>query len=449
MSKLPRRFLALARRARAFATCITALCLPALAGHDAACAQAPPPCVASASWVNAPQMQLSVPSPEPFCAFHQFAWQSFLALIQNNAYLSLMPSINVFVPTGTPMAWTNKPNPLSLGQIHKEAGDEEPLIAQSGQMVQFDIRMNRSYYDYIVNQKLWNTAGFNALCSKIDPPTEKQDPLDPLGSLELKTAWLPMNCDPHTNQFVCSTDRRYGLVGFHLVQKISDHQEWIWASFEHVANGPDCSALGSSSPLGGAWTFYDGKHQPCGGAGQPVCSAALCTPACNVYQETGGPSNVCRATPIAADGTDTTGGGPLVVSLNQSVHGLLSNPQLLALKNYDLVGTLWFRPGLTAPPPQGSSNPPIGQTFIGSTDLSNTTMETYKQDTNCYSCHVTASFTFDYNKPGTPFGDAVSSEADFSHMFRIMQGPDPVNPCGASKQKVRAKVKLMSAHSGT
>src|SRR5204863_135811 len=121
-----------------------------------------PTCVASASWVNSPQMQLSVPQPEPFCAFHQFAWQNFLALIQNNGYLSFMPSINVFVATGTPMPWTNKPNPLSLGQIHKEAGDEDPLIAQSGQMTQFDIRMNRSFYNYIVKNQLWNTKGFNA-----------------------------------------------------------------------------------------------------------------------------------------------------------------------------------------------------------------------------------------------------------------------------------------------
>src|SRR5204862_5340920 len=138
--------------------------------------------------------------------------------------------------------------------------------------------------------------------------------------------------------------------------------------------------------------------------------------------------------------------GPLVANLNQSVHALLQNPQLLALKNYDLVGTIWFKPGLTAPPPHGSTNPPAGQVFIGSTDLSNTTMETYRQSTNCYSCHFTDAFTFDYNKPGTAFGDAVSSEADFSHMFRIMQGPGPATPSGASRQKTRAKLTLMSSH---
>ena len=430
---------------RAFAS---TLALFALLGVRSAAAQDPAACAASASWVNSPQMQLSVPAPEPFCAFHQFAWQNFLALIQNNGYLSFMPSINVFVASGTPMPWTNKPNPLSLGQIHKEAGDENPLIAQSGQMTQFDIRMNRSFYNYIVQNQLWNTKGFNALCTAINPPTEKQDPQDPLGSLELKTAWLPMACDPRTNQYVCSSDRKYGLVGFHLVQKISDHQEWIWATFEHVGNAPDCSALDSQNPLGGPWTYYNGKHQPCGGPGQPVCSAALCSPACNVFQQTGGPSNVCRQTPIASDGTTGTGGGPLVVNLNQSVHSLLTNPQLLALKNYNLVGTLWFKPGLTAPPAKGSKNPPDGQIFIGSTELANTTMETYLQSTNCYSCHVTASFTFDYNKPGTAFGDAVSSEADFSHMFRIMQGPEPANPCGASKQKARVKLRMMSGHTG-
>ena len=405
--------------------------------------QPPPPCVANASWVNNPQMQLSVPQPEPFCAFHQFAWQNFPALIQNKSYLSLMPTAMVFTTSGQPSPWIGRPIPLVLGPIHKEAGDEKPLVAQSGQMVQFDLRLNRSYYDYITKNQLWNTKGFNAMCTNIDAPVEKTDPADPLGALELKTAWLPMACNPATNQYLCSPDGKYGLIGFHLVQKISDHQEWIWATFEHVSNAPDCTALGSTAPVGN-WSLYNGKHQPCGGPGQPACSAAMCSPACNVYQETGGPSNVCRQTPIVTDGTESTGGGPLVVSLNQSVHSLIANSGLLALKNYNLVGTLWFRPGLTAPPAQGSSNPPAGQTFIGSTELANTTMETYLQNTNCYSCHVTAFFNFDYNAPGTPFGDAASSEADFSHIFRIMQGPDPTNPCGTSTQKVRQKTSWRS-----
>lgn len=128
------------------------------------------------------------------------------------------------------------------------------------------------------------------------------------------------------------------------------------------------------------------------------------------------------------------------------MHSLLTNSGLLALKNYNLVDTVWFRPGLTAPPQQGSTNPPAGQVFIGSTELSNTTMATYRQSTNCYSCHFTAAFNFHYNMPGTPFGDAASSEADFSHIFRIMQGADPANPRGVSKQKVRERVRMMIGH---
>ena len=212
----------------------------------------------------------------------------------------------------------------------------------------------------------------------------------------MKTAWLPMACNPANNQYVCSTDGKYGLVGFHLVQKISNHQEWIWASFEHVANAPDCADLHQTPPAPfTSWNFFNNEYYPCVSGS---CTPTDCQPTCNLYQAQG-PSNVCRVTPIAQDDTQSSG-GPLVVQLNASVHSLLQNPKLTALKNYNLVGTLWFKPGLTAPPPLGSNNPPNGQIFIGSTALANTTMETYLQQTNCYSCHVTASFTFTYNHPG-------------------------------------------------
>jgi hypothetical protein len=402
---------------------LSAALLLAIAGAAPAGAQGT--CTAQASWVNNPKLQATIGGGESFCAFHQFAWQNFLALMQKNAYLTLMPTPKVFVASGTPAPWTGGPQPLMLGDIDKEAGVEEPLVAQNGQTVQFDIRMNRTFYDYVVGKKLYITTNFNQLCSNIDMPWEGQDPNDPLGSIEVKSSWIPMPCQAGANTYVCSPDGNYALAGFHVVQKIGDHQEWIWASFEHVANVPDCSNLNQKPPSPfSSWSFFNGKFQPCA-PGQ--CTEDSCTPACNTFQSTGA-SNVCRLNPIATNGTKT-GGGPLVASLNASVQSLITNPALLALKNYNLVGTLWFKPGLTAPPPVGSNNPPAGQQFIGSVALANTTMETYLQDFNCYACHITAQTQLNYNKPGTPFGDATASNADFSHLFRLMQGPDPTNPC--------------------
>lgn len=215
-------------------------------------------CVADPSWVNDPVLLATIPGGgETFCSFHQFAWQNFLTLIQKNAFLTFVPSDRVFVATGTPAPWTNSPSPLSLGQLIKEAGSKKPLVAQNGQMVQFDVRINRSWYDAVVADRLYTTAqAFNRLCTNIDAPIENQDPNDKFGAIELKSSWLPMNCTPQSG-YVCSTDGKYGLTGMHIVQKMSNHQEWVWASFEHVANSPDCVALGSKPPAPfGKWSFF-------------------------------------------------------------------------------------------------------------------------------------------------------------------------------------------------
>jgi hypothetical protein len=146
-------------------------------------------------------------------------------------------------------------------------------------------------------------------------------------------------------------------------------------------------------------------------------------------------------TPIAQDGTAATGGGPLVASINSSVQSLITNSQLLALKNYVLVGTLWLKPGLKALPPTNSTNPPAGQQFIGSTQLANTTMETYLQSINCYQCHSPGTVNLTYNAPGVSFADAQSSQADFSHIFRVIQGPQITSgPC-ASSSAAKSKAK--------
>lgn len=401
-------------------------------------------CLADPSWVNDPVLLATIPGGgETFCSFHQFAWQNFLTLIQKNAFLTFVPSDRVFVATGAPAPWTNSPKPLSLGQLIKEAGSKKPLVAQNGQMVQFDVRINRSWYDAVVSDRLYTTAGFNRLCTNINAPIENQDPNDKFGAIELKSSWLPMNCTPQSGD-VCSTDGKYGLTGMHIVQKMSNHQEWVWASFEHVANSPDCVALGAKPPAPfGKWSFFNGDFTPCGGPGQPTCSAKNCNPTCNVYQTTGA-SNVCRQTPIATDDLDGSG-GPLVVQLNASVHSMLTNPNLTVLKNYDLVGTLWFQKGLTAKPALDASNPPAGQRFIGSVDLANTTMETYTQQLNCYSCHVTSLYQFSYNQPKTAFGDLVSSEADFSHLFSIQQGSNVTPPCQNVPPAVRAAAAAKSS----
>ena len=47
---------------------------------------------------------------------------------------------------------------------------------------------------------------------------------------------------------------KFGLVGFHLVWKFTGQENWIWATFEHIKNGPP---EGDTEAYKKKWTFFD------------------------------------------------------------------------------------------------------------------------------------------------------------------------------------------------
>src|SRR5207248_6019902 len=74
------------------------------------------------------------------------------------------------------------------------------------------------------------------------------------------------------------------------------HGEWIWMSFEHVDNDPDCypggdEPIAAAGPTGSPWSFFNP-----GTAGQSVMGSHLC----EVTSSTGTPQ--CNANPAAGDG---------------------------------------------------------------------------------------------------------------------------------------------------
>ncbi len=68
-----------------------------------------------------------------------------------------------------------------------------------------------------------------------------------------RISWLPGGVPGDASS---TRNGRFGLVGMHIVQKTQTHGEWIWASFEHVANDPDCypggdlATIAAQSPIG-------------------------------------------------------------------------------------------------------------------------------------------------------------------------------------------------------
>jgi hypothetical protein len=394
-----------------------------------------------------------VPQNQIFCDFHTFAWNQFIYLTQMQAdpnnggavtplFLHMAPWYNVLLPNGSPAPGAYPGGSTALqtaGLDQAQAGDDDHLVDVAGNTVLYDIRFNQTMYQAIVSGNLYTESLYSKACQPNAagvcanplwlPPTAVTQPAT-TGSLEVKTAWrdfgAPSNC-PSTS-FYCNG--RFGLVGMHIVQKTQTHGEWIWASFEHVANDPDCYPFGDTpiapaSSLGIPWSFFNPQTAGQGVMDSQICEVTGTSPQCNAnpkYQITKKISlykavNVCRTDYLPPGGASAINcavvpDGPPQQSSNSSGNVACLNatfqPQMQGVwRNYKMIGSLWIR-GTTGPtqpftvqifqPPQKGE--PAGQP-VGFPNLANTTMETWLQSgstgydpfgTNatqagCFLCH--------------------------------------------------------------
>ncbi len=404
-------------------------------------------CTASSSWVSNPTLPSSVPGNESnHCDFAIFSWQSFLALMQvadkgtgQLLFETYMDTDGMFPASGTPNAWGQEPWPLTLTEI-TQAGSGNDIIAQSGVEVFYDMSVNETMYNYINGNMLYNSTCFNAGGMNIhNPPTSSTDTSNE--SIELKTAWLPMaSCD--SSKYHCTTaiingqKANVGLIGMHIVHKLPDHQEWIWSTFEHIDNAPDCTQV-TNPPSGySSWNFFKTGFVATGSA-CPACasedgSGCAASTQCNTFVSETQVPNICRVTPLAtvtcnSGDTNLNDDPNNTACLNASVQSILGSSSVWS--NYQLVGTIWFKPGMSAPASSSSPFPPSGQTIVGNQPsgstaqmLSNSVMETYTQQAtqNCFGCHTTAFKAFSASSAET------SGHADFSHIFNRIQQTNTV-----------------------
>lgn len=178
------------------------------------------------------------------------------------------------------------------------------------------------------------------------------------------------------------------LVGVHFVATVAGHPEMIWASFEHFGNTPNAAynytpTSGSGSvpaDTTGNWLFcvtncptgtsFNHPHAQVSGSnivGLPSGSPVA-------------PSNTQRTNPWGLPGTAaaSVASNTQIVSINHSVISQLISGDMR--KNYFMLGATWTLGGL---PP--TNTPPSQQ--VGTNVMANSTMETYAQGTNCFTCH--------------------------------------------------------------
>lgn len=251
------------------------------------------------------------------------------------------------------------------------------LTDRKGRLVRFEIRMNRSAFEYVVAHRLYD--------SRVQARAEAVD--FPEGAAILKAAWRELEpgeeprylarraqvCDEESGGCVLRT---VGLVGFHLMVKTAAAPQWVWSTFEHVDNvaGPQPS-------------FYD-----------PACRE--CAALENRQTPAGIPNQVTRVQPIPAQDPVCTEPGFVdnVAAVNRAIRAALAAEET-PLANYEMIDTQW--PFLKGTP----------STVFHATPalLANTTMETFIQPTSsCMGCHamarslradkfVAADFTFTLN----------------------------------------------------
>ncbi len=253
----------------------------------------------------------------------------------------------IFLPEGAePPPWES-PLPRerhlteNLQAVQSDGTLPATLTDRYGHVVRYEVRVNKILFDYIRSHKLYDSRQ-QALAERVDYPD---------GAMAVKASWreLEPGEEPEFLTRECvvfemkngkpgrKRRRTMGLVGLHIVQKTSSAPQWTWATFEHQGNTEGSMAS--------------------------FCPPAVPETQVNVQTKPGKPNLVHRLRQIPASLQQRNR------AQQQALHEARS-----VLQNYELVGVQW-------PTPEGSVEP---------ASLSNTTMESFVQESSCQGCHTAA-----------------------------------------------------------
>jgi hypothetical protein len=295
--------------------------------------------------------------------------------------------------------------------------DENVLMAQNGSLVYYAIQVNDVYAYFLTGTKnggispqptqfpttqpeLDQITAFGAAHSKTFPDPNalaivvKSSWIETTGldvsKFVTMTATIPTYDTSDPAHWVQNGSRqtRLALVGMHVVGSAAAHLEMIWSTFEHVDNTRNAqfvytntagNILTAPQLNGGTWLFSE--TPPTDSPNQPrmVANGANIDA---IPGETIGPSDILRINPWGSryptNETQAAFFAPAnseVISFNRSIVGMLADGDVR--KNYLMIGTTWT---ITGGPPNDTNQ-------VGTNQLANSTMETFFQPSNCFSCH--------------------------------------------------------------
>ena len=238
--------------------------------------------------------------PEAQRLFDIFAWQAFIALnwpakadgtpdrdkdMSDNTsprvWMSWRTNESVFKPDGSrPNPWDNAKNIAAAAGDHalwrfSKMLDETrspaneltdfvqaftgPLVDLNGKFVRYESYLNKTQFDYIVENELYNQEGqIEFVANKgqqILFPANQVAPEKKHGSMGIKFAWKQLGDNDTPSRFftreaiVVSTTfddkgnmvktrskQLMGLVGMHVTALTQTSPNWIWTTFEQIDN---------------------------------------------------------------------------------------------------------------------------------------------------------------------------------------------------------------------
>jgi hypothetical protein len=237
----------------------------------------------------------------------------------------------------------------------------------------------------------------------------------PVGAMEIKAAWRVMMPGDDSTTFYLRHGVIYvparnsatgrdmclnatvGLVGLHIIHKTDQFKgDWIWTTFEHVANAPTCTDSTAPGQCGtsGKFSFYNAACTACVAndtmklrPGDTTFLWQATPPYAGLYPQGGGNYGVqvtrTQAIPPETEGVNTTWTGRV---------------QNTVWRHYRLIGTQWMSGELSD--------------VAVPTLLRNTVLETYlPTSSSCLGCHQFA------HTLSNAQGDSVF--ADFSFLLTM------------------------------
>jgi hypothetical protein len=325
----------------------------------------------------------------------------------------------------------------------------DPVIDRFGGFLRYEILLSPATYEVVIQEQLYDASHLQSLTSNVNLACgvgsyTGGDPANAdMGALVIKVAWMDVTEGLASGQIDASMYhieqllvynpayrnstgvatcelRTMAMVGLHLAHKTFNQPNWIWSTFEHNLNAPDCTG-----PLPGPGTQqqntscpqtvasdYNFYGETCNDMVQS-CAACNTAPApngkcANPDTTTGagfcldeppaameGLSTLCRQVPIASY--------PEAAAWNSACQDAIGPSSVWG--NYSLVSSQWGTSGI----PAGCSNVAGMIATSGGVDdalilpkvatgtqmkslLANTSMESYDRS-NCIGCHAKASIT--------------------------------------------------------